>query len=203
MSQELLPLQLLRSDLSYEPCVLNAAGDRDGMKHTSYGTLHIAGDGNAPWTWHGCVWHGCVVISELGYTALYYQVVFRFVTGALWTCLGCSIDIDGKGYRFTCTEDEVVHGKTRVGTSWGRQHSGQFVPPQDRFSCSSRRGTHLVTRNNGVKPNSHCIDVILLYSSECFRLLYSIETGCFRFRFTHDIMLKMNNVTLRLFLQIS
>lgn len=31
--------------------------------------------------------------------------------------------------RFTCTEDEVVHGKTRVGPKWGRDRVGQFVSP--------------------------------------------------------------------------
>lgn len=34
--------------------------------------------------------------------------------------------------RFTCTEDEVVHGKTRVGTSWGErtQRAICFSPGQ-------------------------------------------------------------------------
>jgi len=67
--------------------------------------------------------------------------------------------------RFTCTEDEVVHGKTRVGTNWGeRERSGQFVSPQDRFSCWARRGKQLDTRNSVASSSSKYNGEILVHN---------------------------------------
>lgn len=84
--------------------------------------------------------------------------------------------------RFTCTEDEVVHGKTRAGTSWGRERSGQFVSPQDRFSCWARRGNQLVTRNSGANTNSECVDGILV------RKIISEKFDFFKIILLFDVM---------------
>jgi hypothetical protein len=86
--------------------------------------------------------------------------------------------------RFTCTEDEVVHGKTRVGTRWGRERSGQFVSPQDRFSCWARRGKQLVTRNSGTNTSSICKGEMLVHNLICPRRLYSRNLTSSKLYFT-------------------
>ena len=54
----------------------------------------------------------------------------------------------------------------------GRERSGQFVSPQDRFSCWARRGKQLDTRNSGARTSLKYNGEILVHSLICPKQLY-------------------------------
>jgi hypothetical protein len=54
-------------------------------------------------------------------------------------------------------------GKRVLVRDGGRERSGQFVSPQDRFSCWARRGKQLDTRNSGASIGSKCNGEILVH----------------------------------------
>lgn len=72
--------------------------------------------------------------------------------------------------RFTCTEDEVVHGKTRVGTSWGGENAaGNLFLPRTGSVAGPGEG------NSSIRATVVQVSVQSSYNGEI--LVHNLGTG--------------------------